>query len=556
MPVTTTPVDLDPDPLSFLASASSDPHGPSRSLARVSDSTTSPEVPGVTELAELVERSLSPPAAETFTDRTERQAAEIRAAMSAGEFDNEALSVGLEMELYAVDRGGEGSPRLARIPDTVFETGATKELGLHNAEINTEPTEFTAEGLDRQATNIASALERASEAAGEAGLELVLDAMWTCPPPEGSESYLGAVETDGDVVVATNMRKDPRYVALDNQALRLAGGDIELSVPGYEGAFPTILFESLATSIQPHLQIPDTESIPRYYNTAIRTLGPVLALSTNSPFLPADMYDVADPEALVDRTHHELRIAAFEQSVNQSANDKVRVPDDIEHVTDVPEQVLADDAYAPFLREWTTDDDRETFADRHWEYGYKRASYWRWLRCVVGGDPVPGACDERSVRIEYRPIPTQPTVEDVVGLQLLTVGLVHGLVLADHPLPALEWDDARRAFYAAAAEGPEADLHWVRADGEYTTDSETIFEELFAYARRGLADAGLAASTVDSYLEPIECRWRNETTPSTWQKHRVRERLAAGDTLADALLETKREYISRSRETDSFAEWL
>jgi hypothetical protein len=514
------------------------------------------------DISDLVTRSLSGDAAEEFLRRVDQQAASLETALAAGDLDNQEFSVGMEMEVYAVDApqetaGDEAAFRLADLPKAVFESGANKELGLHNAEINTDPDAFSPDGLAAQATSIERQFEQARAATREAGRDLVLDAMWTIPPAEGSYDYLAAVESRDGVTIAQNMRPDPRYVALDNEALQQGGPELTFAVPGASQTFPTILFESLATSIQPHLQIPETASFPAYYNAAIRTLGPVLALSTNSPFLPPDLYtDIEDPERLVEQTHHELRIAVFEQSVNQSPNDKVRVPQDISDTQETIDLVVEDDLYAPFLREWVTDEPRETFADDHWEFTYKRSTYWRWLRAVVGGDPVEGATDERSVRIEYRPLPTQPTIRDVVGLQVLTVGLVRGLVAEDHPAADLPWAAAERSFYSAVREGLDADLAWVTADGERTEDSAEIFADIFEHARAGLAAAGLADDDIERYLAPLEARWEARTTPSDWKKARVRERLADGDSLTEAITGMQERYIEQSQTTDSFADWL
>ena len=508
---------------------------------------------------ELVQRSLSPETATTFRDRLETQADWLRTAIEAGRFDNDDLAVGLELEAYAVV-GGESKPRLARLPEAVFEEpAANKELGLHNVEINTEPTLLSETGLAAQADEIRERTAAARAAAAAHDREIVLDAMWTLPPTAGAADYLSATTDHDGVIFADNMRGYPRYVAIDNDALAHADGEIPFSAPGVDTAFPTILFESLATSIQPHLQIPAATEFPVYYNAAIRTLGPVLALTTNSPFLPADYYvadDRDDPATLVDKTPHELRIAVFEQSVNQTEHAKVRVPSDIETTTDVVDRVVADDPYAPFLREWLADDDRETLADRLWEFNHKRGTYWRWLRCVVGGDHIDDANDTHSLRIEYRPIPTQPTVTDIVGLQALVAGAIHGLVDADHPIRSLPWADAETSFYNAAADGIDADLRWVTADGERTTDSDAIFAELFEYARRGLATAGVASGAIEDYLAPIEARVAAGVTPSVWKKQQVRERLADGDDLRTAIEGMQQAYIERSRETDSFADWL
>jgi len=517
---------------------------------------------------ELVRRSLDPATAGPFEERLTEQAEWLRAAIEAGEMNSPDFAVGLEMEVYAVaeesddsgDPDDDAGPRLTRLPEEVFESAAAnKELGLHNVEINTDPSVLSETGLDTQAEAIRERTRSARGAARDRGCELVLDAMWTLPPTDGAMPYLAATAERDGVVLAENMRQDPRYVAIDNHALRRGDGEsIPLSVPGAELEFPTILFESLATSIQPHLQIPSAAEFPAYYNAAIRTLGPVLALSANSPFLPAELYgDVDDPGALVEATPHELRIDVFEQSVNRTPNAKVRVPRDIGTTAAVVDRVLEDDRYAPFLREWIDGGtERAGLADRIWEFDHKRGTYWRWLRCVIGGDRVDAANDERSLRIEYRPIPTQPTVADVVGMQALVAGALRGLIEADHPITELPWSAAESSFYNAVEDGLDAELAWVTADGERTDDAGIIFEELFEHARSGLAAAGVPADDIDRYLSPIEGRWRERTTPSSWKKGRVRDALDGGTDLAGAIEAMQREYIARSREADAFVGWL
>ncbi len=516
------------------------------------------------DTVDLVERSLDPDTADAFAGRVEAQAADLREAIAAGHYDNDQFAVGLEMEVYAVEHSTGTAPsgsdraetgRLAPLPGGAFDGPANKELGVHNAELNTDPDVLDGDGLTAQATAIGEALAAARADAREHGRELVLDAMWTVPPESGSYDYLAAVDDSDGVTVAEHMQSDPRYVAIDNESLAHGGGSVGFSVPGFEREFPTILFESLATSIQPHLQIPSAAAFPDYYNAAIRTLGPVLALATNSPFLPGDLYGGADPRRVLAETDHELRIAAFEQSVGLTEQSKVRVPGDIQTATDAVDRVVADHVYAPFLREWLEDSPRETREDRYWEFAHKRSTYWRWLRCVVGGDPV-GTGDERSLRIEYRPLPTQPTVRDVVGFQALVAGLIRGLVVADHPLAELPWPAAEASFYSAVADGLEADLAWLTADGDRTDDRAVVFEELFEHARLGLRESGVPAAAIDRYIAPIEARWAARTTPSVWKIERVREGLDRGLSLQEAIRATQREYVRRSRESPSFAAWL
>jgi hypothetical protein len=573
------------------------------------------------DLLDLVRRSLDPETATEFDRRVADQAEEIRQGLAAGRFDNADFAVGLEVEVYAIDAEPEpptpeeddedaeadaadpdadlsesgdavwdgslesveevaerdanpdaetaGQPdqpymdpaewegRLRALSESVFEGPAAKELGLHNAEVNTDPNALYETGLEVQTTAVEMRIAKARDAAAAENAELVLDAMWTIPPEGGSKSHLGDVTERDGVVVAENMRRDPRYVAIENDALRHAGGEIPFSVPGAAHDWPSILFESLTTSIQPHLQIPTAAAFPAYYNAAIRTLGPVLSLTTNSPFLPADLYnEVGDPYDLLAATHHELRIATFEQSVNTTEEEKVRVPRDIDEAGDVTRRVVEDDLFAPVLREWMADGPRNSLDARHWEFDHKRGTYWRWLRAVVGGDPIDDDNDEYSLRIEYRPIPTQPTAKDIIAAQTFTAGLLRGLVHADHPLAELPWADARRSFYSAAREGMDADLAWVTADGQRTTDTAVIYDELFEYARRGLRAEDVPKRRVEEFLDPLERRRAAGVTPSAWKIERVRECLDDGATLEDAIQDAQREYYELSRAEQCFADWL
>ncbi|MFB6201448.1 MAG: hypothetical protein ABEI98_05510 [Halorhabdus sp.] len=511
----------------------------------------------MTAPVDLVTRSLREETAVTFEARVDDQAAFLRDRLAAGDLASADFAIGLEMEVYAV-RETDGDLQLRAVPDAVFDAAAnlSKELGRHNVEVNTDPVPFQPGGFDSQRTDIANALSSAREALGQAD-DLVLDAMWTRSPAEGSKAYLTAHETRDEVTVATNMRADPRYVAIDNEVLQRVGGAVPLRVPGARRSFPTILFESLATSIQPHLQLPDVSAVPAYFNAAIRTLGPLLALSSNSPFLPPDLYDDGlDPERLVAATPHELRVPVFEQSVNHSDRPKVRVPDDIETTADVIDRVVADDRYAPFLAEWIDDEQQEdNFAAAFPEFEHKRGTYWRWVRAVIGGDPVPDAGDGRSIRIEYRPLPTQPTVRDVIALQALTVGLLRGLVAAEHPIQELAWETARENFYRAVADGLDAELAWIGADGHHLTDTEALFDDVFEHARIGLTRQGFDADRIEYLLAPFEARVETRTTPSQWKKTRVRERLSKGASLDTAIGAMQEEYVRKCRYSNSFATW-
>jgi gamma-glutamyl:cysteine ligase YbdK (ATP-grasp superfamily) len=323
-----------------------------------------------------------------------------------------------------------------------------------------------------------------------------------------------------------------------------------LDAPNVELDAPTVLPESLITSIQPHYQVATAADLPERFNYALRVAGPLLALAANSPFFPPDLYTTDDADRVLAEAHAEHRVTVFESTLNRPDARKVRFPADLDTTEQAVQRLVDDPQVVPMPP--TESDDR--FDDAFARLRHKNGSFWRWVRPVFDGATRSAA----NVRIEFRPIGAQPTVRDSVAFFAAFAGLMERLPAVDHPVADLPWEAARENFYAAARDGIASDQRWITADGEETTRRAAVYEDLFARGVEGLCDVGLAHDEAEAYLAPLRARVRADRDPATWKRARARARVDAGADLASAVRGAQRDYLDRQAETlldGSFAAW-
>lgn len=507
------------------------------------------------ELVESV-RDILAVDSDAFRAEAQADADVILKEIQNGTFDNYQSIIGLEYEFYAVsegrwrDDGAETQYSLTRVPRRLLELiGFEKELGLHNAEMTTSPQPFNEHGLRAQESEVRGRLQAALDCTSAEGMRLVSDAMWTVPPAgETARGYLtDSIEEDG-IRIATNMTDAVRYHAMANGDT--TANTFRVDAPHIDIEADTVMPEALITSIQPHYQMQQAEDLPRYFNYAVRVAGPLLALGVNAPFFPADLYEDVPAETIIDEGWHENRIAVFESVLNSATEqNKVAFPEDLNSIEEAVDRVVEDETIVPMPVERG-----ERFDDRFATLRRKHGTYWRWVRPVFDGPTRSSA----NARIEFRPIPAQPTVRDSVALQAAFAGLMESLTRHEHPVINLPWEDARNNFYVAVEDGIAGEQQWITSDGRETTDQSALYTELLAHAHAGLSAVGLSDAEADRYIEPLRWRVENAVTPAAWKRSIVRTEIESGASLAEAIGTMQRTYIENQRETlidGSFADW-
>jgi hypothetical protein len=138
---------------------------------------------------------------------------------------------------------------------------------------------------------------------------------------------------------------------------------------------------------------------------------------------------------------------------------------------------------------------------------------WRWNRAIY--DSGFGG----HLRIEMRPLPSGPTVTDMLANAAFVLGLTLALAPgAPEWIRRLMFARAHANFYDAARLGLEAELVWPGADGSERVGAAELVPRLLPEARRGLVDAGVDPGEADRLLGVIGDRVAAGQTGAVWQR--------------------------------------
>lgn len=407
-------------------------------------------------------------------------------------FSSSSYRAGYEIESWLVDEQLSPAPINESFLETLNSPLASPELASFNVELNSTPCDLTEKALTLMQDELDQNWRECKKTAEDLNSDIVM---------------IGILPTlDNDVLNLANMSKMKRYRALNREVLhQRKGKPLVFDINGVEHLRVThrdVMMEAAATSFQIHLQI-NMDNAVRFFNASIAVTGPLLALSTNSPYLfSKDLWD-------------ETRIPVFEQAVatggyNGAAFGPIRrVTFGDSYIRESLFECFSENIehYPILLPVELKNGDPMAHLRMH------NGTIWRWNRPLIGYDDS----GQPHLRIEQRVVPAGPTTIDAIANAAFYYGAVTALAKLDEPIENnLPHSSARDNFYAAAKLGLRSTQRWINE--EDISAKDLILEKLLPLAQQGLTSLGISIEDSDKYLGIIHDRVKSGQNGSTWQR--------------------------------------
>lgn len=399
---------------------------------------------------------------------------------------------GIELEAWLVDRQFQPAAINAQFLRDLNSPLVSPELATFNVEFNIDPQILQADALTRMTTTLEQNWQQARVVAQHLDAELVM---------------IGILPTvENRHLVMENVSAMNRYVALNNQILRLRGGrPLSLDIHGHDilrTEHMDVMLESATTSFQIHLQV-SPEYATRAYNASMIASAPLVAVSANSPYLfGKDLWA-------------ETRIPLFEQSVEAGGYEKGghgpmrRVTFGSGYMRQSLLECFQENLdHYPVLLPMKFDSPANEMNHLRLHNG----TLWRWNRPLIGFED-----GEPFLRIEQRVVPAGPTILDSFANSAFYYGLTHVLYNMETPPEDIQdFATARDNFYRCAQLGMDAHIVWL--DGNKHQAKTLLLKTLIPMANDGLNNLGVDSSEISKFLGIIEKRVQNGRNGANWQR--------------------------------------
>jgi gamma-glutamyl:cysteine ligase YbdK (ATP-grasp superfamily) len=426
-----------------------------------------------------------------FGERLGEQLVELRELLARPGFGVGPATIGAELELFLITPDGRPLPRNHEVRAAAADDRLTLELGRFNLEINLTPMPLAGRPFSALVREIRETVDLVDKAAATQGGQAVAIGIL----PSLDESDFTHETLSGESRYRA-MSRGMRRLRSEPFRVRIEGAELlELEVEG-------IVLDSANTSWQVHLRTAPAD-FARVYNAAQLAIGPVLAVSGNSPgFLGRQLWE-------------ETRIALFEEAADDRDVERLDRRDRrvgfgsgwVKGAEELFEACVRD--YEPVLPmisdvEPTVDGGVPGLAELRLHHG----TVWTWNRPVY--DPAGGG----HLRVEMRPLPAGPSAVDMAANSAFVLGLT--VAMADQPVEEFAFAGAYRNFYRAATHGLDARMSWPGVQGEIPAAQLAL--DLLPVAAAGLQRVGVDADEAEWTLDVIRERVTRRRTGAIWQR--------------------------------------
>ncbi|MDH3592015.1 MAG: CBS domain-containing protein [Planctomycetota bacterium] len=413
-------------------------------------------------------------------------------------FETGIRRIGAEQEMFLIGRGADPAMVAVEVLEDIADPAFTTELARFNLEANLPPYEFGGDCLRKVENTLKDYVQKARFAAAKFDADVFLTGI--LPTLQMTDLTLD------------NMTPVPRYAALNDAMVHLRGGKFRCNIKGTDEFYvehDNVMLESCNTSFQVHFQVAPDE-FARLYNLAQAVTAPVLAAAVNSPVLAEH------------RLWHETRVALFQHSVDDRSGvhltrgQRPRVSFGDRWLDDSVLEIFREDI-ARYRVVLATDSDERPLevlaaggVPKLRALSLHNGTVYRWNRACYGTkDGI------AHLRIENRVLPAGPSILDEVSNAAFYFGLMTAAAEEfDDIRTAMDFDDAKANFVAAARHGLRAQLTWTK--GKHHTAADIIRSHLLPAARAGLESRNIDSEDVDRYLGVIEERVTTGRTGSQW----------------------------------------
>ncbi len=433
---------------------------------------------------------------EQFKQQLQQQTALLKNWFDDDIFSQQHPYGGFELEAWLVSKKAQPLAINEQFIQQLDNNLVVPELARFNIELNGTPQVLQDNALHQLQTELEQTWQACCDTANQLDSQLVMTGI------------LPTVQ-DKDLC-PDNMSKLVRYQALNDQVLRLRQGKpLQLDINGHEHLQSThydVMLESAATSFQIHQQI-SAQLSRRYYNAALVIAAPLLAVSTNSPYL------------FGKQVWEETRVPLFEQSVElggiggaaSGPMKRVSFGSGYLHHS-LMECFIENNEHFPTLLPLVGVDSQTDDESRLPHLRMHNGTIWRWIRPLVGFDQK----GMPHLRIEQRVVPAGPTIVDAIANSAFFYGLMEALVSQEVPIESeIDFACARDNFYAAARDGITAQFTWQSKKCSVTS---LIQQQLLPLAMQGLTHLGIDKQDIEYYLGIIQSRLATGQTGSVWQR--------------------------------------